>query len=421
MRKTIILLALIFLSILATAQKFAYQANLQRVDSSGYYHIYLSPEITAKLNYKFSDIRLYNKHNKEIPYIRLSEDEMYKTAPKKTLKIIQNIHKRQKRYTQVLINNTEALKISNLVLVAINPQNSEAWVNISASNDRKLWNVLKEHSRYMPEYSDSATAEIRIDDLPETSYKYYRILIYDFNRTIFVIKKVLNYEIKQKNTEYVAVMKPKFIQNDSSETNQTTVQISFKEPQYIDKLVFKISSPSYYLRKAEITKRDSTSGKKIRLKLYDQNQKDFYLCSDSSNVLLLSRYYVQNLFLIVDNNDNQPLKFKDIDAYQRKEYIVAYLKKNMKYHLNFGNRNIPLPIYDLKYFKNKIPVKCPKIGTTKIRKIIQRHRKEKNIQISPLYLWIVFGIVILILIAISVKMFLISRNKNTPNNKDEIH
>lgn len=390
-----------------------FQASIPSVDSSAYYHIFLPPNVTAHLNHTFSDLRIYDQNKLETPYIRLSEDEMYKTAKSIELKILQNNYKKTKKYTNILIQNSNFFDINNLVLIVDNPRNSEVWVNISGSNDMKNWNVLKNNSRYMPEYSDSATAQIRINDLPESKFEYYRILIYDYNKLIFNVSKVLNFDIANKNIEFVEVEKPTFIQDDSSESNLTIVQISFNQPQYIDKILFEISEPENYLRKAEIAKKDSTTGKRIRLQFYDQNQKDFYLCSDSSNELFLSRYYAKNLFLIVTNNDDNPLIFSDITAYQQKEYIVAYLEANKKYTMLFGNKNVPAPIYDLKFFKNNIPATCDIIEVTNIKQLTDNHNDTKTVHIKPIYLWIVFLIVIIILAIISVKMFFFSKNSNT--------
>lgn len=412
-RLNIFIAFFLFLPFSIFSQDFLFQASIPSVDSSAYYHIFLPPNVTANLNHKFSDLRIYDQNQLETPYIRLSEDEIYKTAKSIEFKILQNNYKKTKKYTNILIQNANFIDINNLVLIVDNPQNSEAWVNISGSNDMKNWNVLKNNSRYMPEYSDSATAQIRINDLPESKFEYYRILIYDYNKLIFNVTKVLNFDIANNNIEFVEVEKPTFIQDDSSESNLTIVQISFNQPQYIDKILFEISEPENYLRKAEIAKKDSTTGKRIRLQFYDQNQKDFYLCSDSTNELLLSRYYAKNMFLIVTNNDDSPLNFSNIVAYQQKEYIVAYLEADKEYTLLFGNKNVPAPIYDLKFFKNNIPAICEIVEVTDVKQLTDSQNNTKTVHIKPIYLWIVFLIVITVLALISVKMFFFSKNSNT--------
>ncbi len=414
MKKIYFFITFLIFTLEIFAQDFLYQAKLEEVDSSGYYFIYLSPEVTSKLNSKFSDLRIYDKKNNEVSYIRNTEDGLYKTAISKEMKIIQNDYKKTKKHTFLLIHNPQAFSINNLTIIVDNPNNAEAWVNISGSNDLKSWNILKNNTRYMPEFSDSATAEIRISDLPESEYEYYRIYIFDFNKVVFNVNKILNYELSKKNQEFVEVLKPHFIQDDSTQENQTVVTISFSDAQYIDLVKFYVSKPSYYLRKAEIVKKDSATGKRIRLQYHDQNQTDFYLCSDSLNQIRLSRYFAHNLMLIVYNNNDKPLVISDIKAYQQKEYITAYLEKNKKYTVYFGNKNLPPPIYDLKFFKNKIPSNCPQVEIIEISALKDFNNNSKVVKVKPYILWIAFGIVILILAAISLKMFL-SAKKKTDN------
>jgi hypothetical protein len=241
--------------------------------------------------------------------------------------------------------------------------------------------------------------------LPETNYEYYRILLYDYNRIPLQVVDVYTYDLYKRNITYVEVAKPRFVQDDSSEANRTILKISFDTPQYIDKIEFIISAPQYYLRKAELSKRDTATGRKIRLQYYDQKQKDFFLCSDSSNVLTLSRYYAKELYLIVENNNDEPLKFADVRAYQKKEYLIAYLNRGQKYHIEFGNKNVPEPIYDLKYFKDKIPSDRPEITVGKVIKILSGSAVHTQMYIRPLYLWIALGVIVVFLLLISVKVY----------------
>ncbi len=400
-----LLIILVFLPFLSWGQYFfQYKADLQRVDSTGFYNIFLPPVVTSKLNYKFSDIRIYDSRGKEIPYIRDTEKNRFKTARRAKLRIIQNEHKTAKKYTVVMIHNPDQKTFSNFAFIIRNTD-AQIWVNISASNDLKNWQILKNNVRYQKEFSDSATAQLLINDLPESNYQYYRVIFFDYNREPIIILNAYTYFVEKRRRDYVEVPHPMFFQDDTSEPQKTIVKIVFKHPQYIDKIAFKIQSPEYYLRSAELTTRDTSTGKKIRLQYYFNNQKNFYLCSDSSNVLLLSRYYAKELYLVVDNNNNEPLVFKDIRAYQVKEHLIAKLERGLHYTVKFGNQNIPAPIYDLRYFINKIPRKRPEITVVNIVKLSNPKTENKRLYIKPIYLWTALGVVLVIMIIISVIIF----------------
>ena len=402
--KRLLVILLFFPSIVWAQYFFQYKAQIERVDSTAFYNIFLPPQATSKLNYKFSDIRIYELRGKEIPYIRDTEENRFKTARRQKLRIIQNEHKTAKKYTVVMIHNPEHLKYTNFAFIIKNTD-AQIWVNISASNDLKNWQILKNNVRYQKEFSDSATAQLLINDLPETNYEYYRVIFFDFNREPIVILNAYTYNLSKKIKEYVEVPRPEFYQDDTSELQKTIVKIVFKEPQYIDKIVFKIQSPEYYLRRAELITRDTSTGKKIRLKYYFHNQKDFYLCSDSTNELLLSRYFAKELYLVVENNNNEPLVFSDIRSFQVKEYLIAKLQAGKHYIVKFGNKNVPAPIYDLKFFINKIPAHRQVITIKNIVKLSNKQMDIRQIYIKPVYLWIALIGVLIVMIVISIKIF----------------
>ena len=405
-----IIISLIILSV--DAQDFKWKVEIPSVDSNSYYNVFLRPEITSKLNYKFSDIRIYDKNENEIPYIRLSDEDDFKTSKSKKVKIIQNEHKVAKKYTFLLIHNSKKEEYDNFVLI-IEQTDAEKWIHISGSNDLKNWHILKNNTRYQSEFSDSTTAELRLTDIPKTNYEYYKILLFDHNKEIFNVKKILNYEIRNKEKLYTEVMRPTFQQDDTSEATRSLLKISFKEAQYIDKIVFIIKSPKYFLRKAELTKRDSSTGKKIRIDYYDEEQKEFYLCSDSINELYLSKYNAKELFLVIDNNDDKPLIISDVIAYQQNEYVTVFLEENNKYYIEFGNINVPAPIYDLKFFKDKIPENIQILEVSKIEQLIDDNTRKKGaLYVKPFFLWIAFGIVIIVLSLLSIKIFRTHKKEN---------
>lgn len=403
--KILLSLILVFTIQLIFAQDFRWKVEIPKVDSSGYYNIFLRPEITAKLNKKFSDIRIFEQQDNEVPYIRQSEEDEFKTAESTELKIMQNEHKIAKKYTMALIHNSQKLEFENFVLV-IKQTDAEKWLHLSGSDDLKNWHILKNNTRYQSEFSDSATAEIRILDMPKTDYEYYKLLIFDYNKEVINLEKVISYKTIDKEKEYTEVMQPSFFQNDTTEETKTLLKINFTEMQYIDKIVFEISNPKHYLRKAELTKNDTATGKKIRIDYHDSKQQDFYLCSDSTNELTLSKYTAKELFLVVENNDDINLTFSNVKAYQENEYLTVFLEKGKRYYINFGNKNVPAPIYDMKFFRNKIPANKPTLNVSEITKLIDdKNKTGGSIFIKPFFLWIAFGIVIVILALISVKVF----------------
>jgi len=139
--------------------------------------------------------------------------------------------------------------------------------------------------------------------------------------------------------------------------------------------------------------------------MFDQMDEGFYFHSHKENVLYFSGYYAKKLKLIIENKDNEPLILVKVNAYQINSYITAWLQEGIKYNLRFGNENADVPLYDLSYFKDSIPDSIQIVRVTNIENTTVSSETKKILDINPIYLWIVVGIVIALLAFIAFKMF----------------
>jgi len=386
------------------SQMFEWKADIETVDSSGFYNIFLVSQITSKLNNNFSDIRIFNIDNQEIPYIIQSDKNFILSGEKNKLSIIENKHKKIKGYTSLLIHNSGKDNISNIALI-INNIPGEKWIKINASDDKKQWYVLKENSLYLTNFNDSETSEIQLFNFPESKYEFYELVIYDYNNQPIEVLSAWQYNVNYTSNAYTILAEPKIVQDDTSKTDKSIIYIEFEEAQYIDKLEFEFDGPFFYLRKAEIEREDTLGEKKMKLEMFDQMDEGFYFHSHKENVLYFSGYYAKKLKLIIENKDNEPLILVKVNAYQINSYITAWLQEGIKYNLRFGNENADVPLYDLSYFKDSIPDSIQIVRVTNIENTTVSSETKKILDINPIYLWIVVGIVIALLAFIAFKMF----------------
>lgn len=415
MRNIILIIIFLVSFYNSNSQSFLYQATIPPVDSSGFYNIYLPPSITSKLNNKFSDIRLIDRKDREIPYLNFNFQNNLNRANISQLEIIENQYKKVKKFSQLLIQNNSNNTIENLILLVEKNKTTECWITISGSDDQLNWYVIKNNSRYQPEKSDSSKTEIHINDLKNSNFKFYKIIIFDNNKYNFIVYKVYRYDKIIQNYQFSKITTT-ISQDDSTEKGKTILKIDFAQPHYIDKIVFYINEPSIYYRKAEISQKDSMTGRKIYMQFFNPTQKEFYLNSDTTNEIMLQRFYSKTLYLTIFNNDDLPLKFSKVEAFQIKNYLVAYLKEGQKYYLRFGNSNLPNPVYDIKFFSSKIPQIRPNIEPLEISSYKTNKQANKSIKVAKTILWIVFFLVIALLAGISVKLFLNKRKELKINN-----
>ena len=409
-------ICILLLPLISFGQDFKWKAKVSDVDSSGFYSIFLKPEIISKLNRTFTDLRLYDEMKNEVPYIKRVDKIVARSDKFREYNMIHNSFKRRKGYTQIMIHNETKRIMSNIGIFYRNTDTDKT-LKISGSNDKKKWLIIADNYPLLSESGVGEIAEISILDIPASDFEYYELQIYDSRNKAVEVLKTVYYEISIDDRIYSKLKKPEIIQNEQPYNNTTVVTLVFDESQYIDKLVLDIEGPAFYQRKVELSKADTAVEKKMHNSFYEETVRTFYINSQEVNTIELSRFQAKLIRLIIFNNDNPPLKIKSVNVYQVKNYLVAYFDKDHKYTLYLGNSQVEAPIYDLTYFKDSInsqlnALHCNEVLATAPTK----DTKHSVINIPIIYLWITIAVVALFLVLISVGMFRdILKNQNNEN------
>lgn len=134
-------LFLILINICGYSQDYSKKATLAKVEKDGFYSIVLTPEITSQVQDNFSDIRILNTKNLEIPYIIGNEEAKYSSRafveyPIVEKKIVPNC------CTSIIIENTDKQSINNLSLEVKNSDAAKPY-EILGSDDKLQWFGIK--------------------------------------------------------------------------------------------------------------------------------------------------------------------------------------------------------------------------------------------------------------------------------------
>lgn len=70
---------------------------------------------------------------------------------------------------------------------------------------------------------------------------------------------------------------------------------------------------------------------------------------------------MKELYIEINNKDNQPLKVEKVTASYLNQYAVVELAPQAIYTLKFGDENLRSPEYDLISFSNKIIPNADKV------------------------------------------------------------
>ena len=199
----------------------------------------------------------------------------------------------------------------------------------------------------------------------------------------------------------LSIPDPLFICVDSADL--TYVIIKFNALYNLDRILFKFDGPKFFKRKASlVTAWDNMPGHSIR---------EFYLSGKTYTRFLGIK--VKDLTLVIENNDNPPLKVRYVGGFQASKDLTTYLEANKPYKLTFGDSTAEAPVYDLKYFKDSIGKTIPKLSVGEIKKI--NHAKasiNKPASIVSDNKWIMWAIIGLLLVVLSFITFNMVRKIN---------
>jgi len=375
MHRIICFISLFFLlAQLSSGQQFQYQAELAPISADNFYKIQLTPAIIAHLQNRFHDIRLYNEKKQEVPYLVVREQPVQTRKLFRPYEVVSQTSTPNVG-TSVILRNPSQSRINNISLIIRN-SNIRKRARLSGSADARTWYGIREDFWLQAIYSNTATTEVKLLNLPLSDYEYYKLEINDSVSAPLNILSAGYYDTYAENGKYMALPEVKFRQTDSSAVKQTFIRFALPAPVLADLISFEVSGPALYRRQATLFRAQIRKRKRWRrpYKTYEPVA-SFQLQSNGENTFALPDFNANDFYLVIDNQDSPPLQIKHIRFYLLNTYLVASLQKGQAYQLQFGDAKTKAPAYDLSYFKDNIPSQLPIITPGEI---ITLNRPDKT-------------------------------------------
>lgn len=373
------------------SQSFLWEAKLPKVNQDGYYSILLSPQITSRLNDVHSDLRLLDELGNELPYLFQEDNSFFTHHFFKEYEIIENSSIKN-CCTKLTIRNKNKNNINNIGLIIRNADVTKK-ATLSGSDDLKSWYSIKNNYRLESIYNSERTNVIKMLSFPKSNYEYYQIEISDSSSRPLNILKAGYYEDYINQGKFIRLPTPLISQKDSSD-KKSYIKISYPYEHLADKISINIGGPEFYYREAGL------------YRLVESKKANYFeeISTFNINSKTISEHYIEStkfkdLYLIIDNKDNPPLKIKNVVLYQIAQYVTANLKEDNTYYLKFGNKELPFPQYDLQYFSDSLSQDLPVLEIQE--PIAKAEVKEatfgNSIFVNKLWLWTALGVIISLL------------------------
>lgn len=403
LRKAVTVLLTIF-ALSSNGQGYQWEAKLeQKPANNGFYSVALAPSVTCLLESGYSNLRLIDKNGKEVPYlikheVALKEKEFFKPY---------SLNKKEIRpgcCTELVLQNPEKKKINNLTLVI---KNAEVFkeARLSGSDDMSTWYSVKDKFYLTSISAGKETSELSFVNFPLSDYRYFKIEINDSATAPINILAAGYYDLKAQRGKYREIANINFTVKDSSD-KRSYIHIDLKNEHYVDNMVFNVEGSRFFKRSCVLSVKQIQQLKRNKTKELFIPIQTFDLSSGRSNTVNLNSLKTKDLYLTIENEDNQPLKIHSIQAFQLASYLVADLKKNEEYKLKVGPADMPAPSYDVKYFADSIPSNLAMIDSEHPTLVQQRTAAADSGSFftSRIFIWVSIILVILLLGYMSIAM-----------------
>lgn len=383
MKKKIVRLLCIFIacSSIVVAQKkgFRYIANINAIQQSGLYNIVLTPSITAHLQTDYSDIRIVNETGKWIPHLLRIPNTTAKDSALQTLPIIKK--ENYATFTELVVKN-EKSNIANLSLTFKNTAAERLGI-LTGSDDMKNWFSINDSILIKPvTLTNKNTTAFNID-FPLSNYQFYKLV---FNNKD---KAPLNILAVQTNAGQAAHLlkslenTPTIIQQKDS-GKYSFIKVTQTAAFHFNSLVLTITGSKYFNRSVDVyvptTINNSFS--------YPGNLLQSFTISNNSALecnLPLTKATV--FYLVINNQDNLPLRITNVKTLNTLQFASAYLEKGQAYQLIMDNEKAVYPDYDLNNINVDSTINLPAVGIGNIT-LLKQNDIAKNTSNNQSLLWI---------------------------------
>ncbi len=371
-------------------------AKLEKVTEKNFYRIRVSPEIRSASQSDLSDVRIFNSKKNEIPYLIDATPKKTEVSQFEAFTIVSKTSV-TKKFSSVVIENPKD-KINELTLRIANSDVVKKF-SISGSNDQKQWFGIA-NKMELSNLNNANSTQVSITiSFPLCSYKFLKIEFDDTKTLPINVLQVgtTNSSVQQGEPEKIQT-KDRFIIQLPKE-KKTQHHIVLTQPQAIEKVVFKVSEPKLFSRKATLYTIQNTTvnGKTTSNK---EVISTFTLSSDTANEFDIQSGKITDFYIEIANEDNPKLEIESIQLFQKPIFLVAELNPNEEYTVVTGNAKLVAPSYDLVYFENEMKNVTAEIKMSDVQRenTTKKPAAEKSFWQQPWFMWlciVVGGITIL--------------------------
>lgn len=354
-----LLLVLLCCKLQAVAQTagFNNEAAIKAVDSSGFYNIVLTPALNVYSPTDYSDLRIVNDSGKWVPHlVWYPNDHLTEDAVVYDMKIIKN--ETATGNNDVVIQNTIS-DISNITCTIKNAA-AERYCKLVGSDDLQSWFAINDSIKIVYDSKgETGTTHFTLR-FPPVNYKYFRITVNGGGKEPFKILQsstLISTTLPGKSFRFPSLENPvkNIVQKDSG--NFSAIKVTHGASYHFQQVELRVSGIKYFNRKAKLYV--PVSGKHS-FSNPGELVSEFIISNNSTLHFRVPLTQSTIFYIIIQNDDNLPLKIDTVKTFVDYRVATVYLEKRQRYKLLMDNPVALKPNYDLRLSnipsREKIPV-----------------------------------------------------------------
>lgn len=371
------------------AQNFSHTFLLNKVDKEGWYKLELTPQMRSVAKADLADLRLFYVGNpkQEIPYVLQKQAQ---TQPQAEFVSLNWEYNHDPAVREYIIRPDSA--VSQQFLLKLSNHRDAKTYCLEGSNNKQEWYGIIDRAKLFPVNNQNGTSYWCTIEYPKVNYAYIRLRFIDSSESKVQVLDIGNFMqigTVQARSNVLNNIKMETIQQPAQKT--TLIKFFSKDKQAVNSIIFRVADPTFYDRGLRLyTKPLYANNKKNLPPIYQQ---DFELKTGGLNTIYLGDFWLKDtLYLEINNQDNSPLKFKEILFLQEPIYVATYLKAGGQIALCLGDSTLSIPQYDIKNFSREIDLEKATALNVLEAKLLRPENtvtmKKENIWESKAFLWL---------------------------------
>jgi hypothetical protein len=384
-------------------ERFQYHRDLEK-PTADWHKILLPNKIFSKISPNFSDIRIIgitaNNDTIEAPYLVKFEEENIKNK-KIAFRTLNTSHNEKGYYYTFEIQIAD--EAINELQFQFNQSNFDWQIDLEGSQNQQEWFMISENYRIVSIQNEWTNYQFTKVVFPNVKYRYFRLLIKSKTDPKLTTTFITHSEITEGNYQDYSIKKLEIKESKKAKQTEIFLDLGLAIPVSFLDLTFE-NKVDYY-RNATI-QYVTDSFKTDNGWQYSYNTlTSGTLSSIEKNEFRFGNTILQKLKIIIENNDNAFLIFKNATLKGINYQLVSRFSEAADYHLYYGKPNSQTPNYDIGRFTNSIPsdLKNLKLGDEiAFEKVTEE--TTKPLFENKLWLWAIMILIIGLLGWFSLKM-----------------